>query len=180
MQTNGQSSEIKAARQFASNAAALVGRSHAFQQLPPDKRNAILRDLGALQKAFIPAHASDPYAFALDTPDDFRRRRSQLTSPDGGGQPVPAQAPSPGDQTPDPTPVGAGASGSRAAATDTIAKRAGALSDELDFSPLRRQSGPRNLRCHSGCHHPADGDLCRPGQCRSQGCRSVHVGKRNT
>lgn len=63
----------------------------------------------------------DPYSLALDTPEDLRRRRGLpgVPPPADGQEPAPPQS---GNGTPKTPP-----------ATATIAARAGALSDEIDF-----------------------------------------------
>ena len=68
----------------------------------------------------------DPYAFPLDTPEDLRNRLAGRGSADGG-QPAPPQTqqPAQADNTP--------AAPKSAPATETLAKRLGALSDEVNF-----------------------------------------------
>src|SRR5262245_1054691 len=125
-----QSPEVLAAQKFASQAGSRLVQTPSFQRLDPATRTAILRDLGTIQQALHPPAeppppAHDPYALALETPNDLARRRTlarQGLNPNNGAgdQPVAEQ----GDQ---PTPA------PRVAATDAIASRAGALSDEIDF-----------------------------------------------
>ena len=76
------------------------------------------------------ARRDDPYAFPLDTPDDLTRRRFRIG--EGGNQQAaqqPAQSPA---QQPDAADA-ADKSTPRQAATESIARRAGALSDEINF-----------------------------------------------
>ncbi|MBD1844530.1 hypothetical protein H6F89_14225 [Cyanobacteria bacterium FACHB-63] len=129
-----ESPEVKAARQVTTHASEVLGRSPSFQQLPPQTRDAIVRDLNTIQQAFIPsapapdpyaltleapsAQSSDPYALAMETPNDLARRRG-LTRQRNGNEP----APEPSSNPPSP----------RTAATETLAARAGALSDEINF-----------------------------------------------
>lgn len=65
-----------------------------------------------------------PVARPLETPEDFRRRLAEARRGSAGPRP---ETVSPGD-------AGAGAPAATRAATETLAGRAGALSDELDFS----------------------------------------------
>ncbi len=124
---NRESPEISAARNLASQIASLLDRAPSFQELDPGVQSAIVRDLGTIRQALdvTPAAsaARDPYAFALDTPRDLMRRRFQDASrkeQTNTDQPAPAAE----VKTP---------AGPKQAATDTIARRAGALSDEIDF-----------------------------------------------
>jgi hypothetical protein len=117
------SSDVAAARALTDQAASLLHQSKAFQQLPHATRDRLIRDLGTIQARLTPTAAS------LGTPLDFHR----------GGQ-GPAEAPAPAQAT---APNGSGAHGGgsaepdptahHAAATETLARRAGALSDEIDF-----------------------------------------------
>jgi hypothetical protein len=120
------SPDLAAARWFAATAAETVPQAPAFAQLDAGTRAALLRDLDLIRRGLSaddPAGyrpADDPYAFALDTPADRLRRRL------GSQSPPPAQdggTPAVGPTQPRP-PV---------AATETLAGRAGALSDEIDF-----------------------------------------------
>jgi hypothetical protein len=117
-----ESPEIAAARRLASQLDTVLQRSGAFRSLEPVTRDALLRDVAAIQQA-IGAEPSDPYALALDMPPGFNR-----TLPRGPG----------GRGGPAPTPSGNGAAPAappapRAAATETLAARAGALVDEINF-----------------------------------------------
>jgi hypothetical protein len=88
--------------------------SSAFRQLDPATQASMLRELGA---------RGDPYAMPLETPDDLRERIRQArerTGSNGGTQPAAAPA---APEAPRP----------KVAATDAIAARAGALSDEINF-----------------------------------------------
>jgi len=129
---SGESPELMAARKFAAQAASILGRTPSFQQLAPATRTAIVRDLETIRQALDPAIAGqriperDPYALALETPNDLTRRRNQARQRgqigDGGGSAdVPAG------------PENKATPGPRVAATETLASRAGALSDEIDF-----------------------------------------------
>jgi hypothetical protein len=132
--------EINVARQFTANAPHLLQRSQAFQSLAPAMQQALLKDLKKINASLDPAPAkaaSDPYSFSLDTPDDFNRHRrfpGQSDSPqqsDTGdsGQPttIPARS---GDTSSQSSPTVAGP---KTAATQTLASRVGALSDEINF-----------------------------------------------
>jgi hypothetical protein len=116
--------EVAAARLLAAQTASLLGQAPAFSKLESHTRNAILRDLGTIQQALkTPIQApKDPYALSLATPDDLVRRRFEAMR-GGSTQPNPANVASQDTSTPNP----------KVAATETIAARAGALSDELDF-----------------------------------------------
>ena len=126
-------SEVLAAQKFAERAGAMLVQTPSFQQLDPATRRALVRDLSTIQQALTPPArppepVHDPYALALETPNDLARRRSlmrQGVNPNNGvGEPAEASAGEPG----------AGKQpGPRVAATEAIAARAGALSDEIDF-----------------------------------------------
>jgi len=127
------SPEITAARKLTAQLAAQLERAPSFQNLDPQSRAAILADLGKIRQTLGGASvqslsASDPYALTLETPEDFARRRNSLRGRGAATQPN-------NDQS-----TGAAATeevkaptGPRAAATETLAARAGALSDEIDF-----------------------------------------------
>jgi len=121
-----ESQQIRNARSLASNAGAVLAKSTSFQRLNPATQQAIYRDLEKIGKALQGNDHSrhdDPYAFPLDTPADrFHRFGPGDDSSRSAPQPSPSQDSS---ATPAPSP--------RAAATETIAKRAGALSDEINF-----------------------------------------------
>jgi hypothetical protein len=135
--------EINVARQFTANAPNLLQRSQAFRSLHPATQQALLRDLKKINQTLgtsMTRLASDPYAFSLDTPDDFNRHRrfpgqsddsnaSSTGSPDGSGQPttIPAKSGAADSQT------GPSVAGPKSAATQTLARRTGALSDEINF-----------------------------------------------
>lgn len=108
------SPELSAARSLAAQAASLIERAPAFHQLSPDQRSRLRRDIGAIQNALAP----EPPARALETPNDLRRNSPRLNN-----QPEPVQQPA----APEIAPARKGP------ATETIAARAGALSDEIDF-----------------------------------------------
>ncbi len=123
--------EVIAARNLAAQTEAKLRQSPAFQQLNPHAQTALLRDLSTIRQAFDPKAAAptpaarDPYALTLETPEDFARRRSQARFAEqekpanGNGEETASE---PGAM---PKP--------RSAATETLASRAGALSDEIDF-----------------------------------------------
>jgi len=123
-----ESPEIIAARNFANETTAKLKQSPAFQQLPATTQQALLRDLGTLRQAFGSAASAsstvknDPYALTLETPEDFVRRRNQARF-------SPPEQPATGESAP----ANAATPGPKAAATETLARRAGALSDEIDF-----------------------------------------------
>jgi hypothetical protein len=124
---NGESQEHSAALNLTTNAAALLGRSAAFQRLEPVTQAALLRDLGAIGRALQPeARRVDPYALTLETPEDFMQRRNQARAGRGGATPGTGPAPAADSSAPAP-------SGPRVAATESLARRAGALSDEINF-----------------------------------------------
>lgn len=119
--------EVLAARTLAANAAPVLAQSAAFRGLPVASQQAILGDLDRIRAALTPA-PSDPYALSLDTPEDFLARRRVGTdgaSPSDGQTQTPAAAAPAGPDTSN--------AGPRQAATETIAARAGALSDEINF-----------------------------------------------
>jgi hypothetical protein len=110
--------QIKATQKALGNAGIMLGQSPAFLQLNETARTAILRDLDKIGHALaVQPMGDDPYAFPFETPNDLRRSRF--------GGPSPPQEEKPKDETPQPT--------SPKAATETIARRAGALSDEINF-----------------------------------------------
>jgi hypothetical protein len=102
-------------------AARLRERLQAAPVTDPVTQAAVLRDLGTVESALWSRPGpdrGDDYAFGLATPWE-RIRRGPATDP----APAPA-APETGAAAP---------SGPRVAATESIASRAGALSDEVDF-----------------------------------------------
>ena len=80
-------------------------------------QRALVRDLTAVDRAL---RGPDPYAFALETPQDFFNRRR------GGSTPAAPAAQPPAAET-------APAPSSPRAATETLAARTGALIDEVNF-----------------------------------------------
>jgi hypothetical protein len=131
--------EINVARQFTANAPHLLHKSQAFRSLPAATQQALLRDLKKINQTLgssgVPI-AADPYAFSLDTPDDFNRHRtfpgqSSDTGSDGSNGSQNSTAPAnTGTSTAQPSPAIAGP---KSAATETLAGRVGALSDEVNF-----------------------------------------------
>ena len=136
--------EINVARKFTANAPHVLERSQAFRSLHPATQQALLRDLKKINQTLgtsMTRLASDPYAFSLDTPDDFNRHRrfpgqsddsntGSTNSSDGSGQPttLPAKTGAAADSQSGPT-----VAGPKSAATQTLAARTGALSDEINF-----------------------------------------------
>ena len=128
--------QIQSAQMSVANAAAMLEQAPAFRQLEPATQFALRRDLQRLQGVLqSPQGARDLYAFPLDTPNDLAARLNQQRlgggTADNASSPNPQAAPADTAQpaaTPPPGP-----SGSRKAATETLARRAGALSDELNF-----------------------------------------------
>jgi hypothetical protein len=123
-------SEIIAARKLTAQLAAQLERAPSFQRLDPQTRGEILADVGKIRQALGDANVqslsrSDPYALTLETPEDFARGRNQLR---GRGTPADANNTQPTNGEEVKTQPGP-----RAAATETLAARAGALSDEIDF-----------------------------------------------
>jgi hypothetical protein len=128
-----ETAEVAAARRVAHDAEQVLHRSPAFQSLHPQQRDALLRDLGTIRQglshpqAYADAQASaprDPYALALETPFD-RVRHGPSSAPAEGSTAAPADGAA---QEPAKAPTGP-----RQAATETLARRAGALVDEIDF-----------------------------------------------
>ena len=107
------SAQTRAAERVAATSLAAVQRSTAFRQLPVGTQSAILRDLHTIRNGLgggagvLPASALERrplFGGSGDAPDE------------GATTPAPSMAAAP-----------------RSAATDTLAARAGALSDEIDF-----------------------------------------------
>jgi hypothetical protein len=133
--------EINVARQFTASAPRLLHKSQAFRSLPSATQQALLRDLRKINQTLSSGAAAgaaqDPYSFSLDTPDDFSRHRrfpgqtddSSTDSSSGSAQSpaTPSKTAAPDAQT-SPVPVGP-----KSAATQTLASRVGALSDEINF-----------------------------------------------
>src|SRR5215472_2686172 len=133
--------EINVARQFTANAPRLLEKSQAFRSLPSATQQALLRDLKKINQTLRSGNATsaalDPYSFSLDTPDDFSRHRrfpgqsddSNTDSSDGSAQraATPAKASAPDAQ------ASPALAGPKSAATQTLASRVGALSDEVNF-----------------------------------------------
>jgi len=126
-----ESPEVMAARNLTAQLAAQLEQAPSFRQLDARTRAAILGDLGKIRQALSSGavaqslSSSDPYALTLETPEDFAQRRNQLRQGASTDQPVEGGPQASAD-------VKAPA-GPRAAATETLAARAGALSDEIDF-----------------------------------------------
>src|SRR5262249_7833268 len=82
------------------------------------------------------SYATDPYAFSLDTPEDFARHRrfpGMQEDPGSGDPPGAQQPPAPQPSVAPSGDPGPGVSGPKAPATQTLASRVGALSDEINF-----------------------------------------------
>jgi hypothetical protein len=125
--------EVAAARSLADGAGRQLQQARAFQQLPAPTRVRILDELDAITRQ-LGGQPDGAVASSLGTPLEFRRVRpgfdSAQPAQDGATESGATQAPAAdgsqqaGDATPKTT---------RAPATETIARRAGALSDEIDF-----------------------------------------------
>jgi hypothetical protein len=146
--------ELTAARSLVAQTLAMLERAPSFRQLDPASQAAMLADFGSIRQALDTAPvgsalssgcpgpapsvdpyalaaltatlaagdsaSGDPYALSLATPlDRLRGARGQPPAAQNGptGPAAPAGQPAPGGT----------------AATETIARRAGALSDEIDF-----------------------------------------------
>lgn len=142
------SPEVAAAQSVVAQTTAMLERAPSFQQLDNNARAALLRDLQSIQQALnrpgstahdpyafslsSAANAApngDPYALSLETPDDFAQHRSpmyQRTNSSTASPTAPTSSPAATIET-------NAEPGPRAAATETLARRAGALSDEVDF-----------------------------------------------
>jgi hypothetical protein len=107
--------ELGAARDVTAQVAAALRAAPAFQAMDPGAQAELLGDLSRIQDA---VGARDPYALALETPAERMRRRAGF-----GAQPAPDQNGAPAPATSAPRPP----------ATETLAARAGALADEIDF-----------------------------------------------
>jgi hypothetical protein len=121
--------EVAAARTITHEVASMLERAPSFRQLDPDTRIGIVRDLSSIREALrneppSRARARDPYALALETPNDLARRRLEAQRGSGAGSAGQPPADGASDQP---------AQGPRAPATEAIAARAGALSDEINF-----------------------------------------------
>ena len=110
-------SAIRAAHALAVGSPEALKRSLAFRQLPVATQQSILRDLGTLRAGF---GADGGRGYSLGTPQALERRPIMGGAGPGMG---PQDQPSPQPDAPQP----------RRAATETLAARAGALSDEIDF-----------------------------------------------
>lgn len=106
---------IRAARDVAVSSIEGLRRSVSFRQLPVSTQNAILRDLGTIRRTFATAAANAPVAESMV---GWR--------PGIGGPAAPVSPPEPAVPPEE-------AARPRQAATETLAARAGALSDEIDF-----------------------------------------------
>lgn len=150
---HNESSEVTAAKNLTSQVASRLEKAPAFQSLSPDQQTTLKRDLDSIQQALhtptkplaLPlasdpyalelntpykAQASqssqpttDPYAMAMETPNDLARRRNLAHRRLGRPQPVTSGG---GSAT---TPAQ-----SKKTATEKIAASTGAVLDEIDFS----------------------------------------------
>jgi hypothetical protein len=125
-----ESQQLQNARALAANAGAVLAKSGSFQRLNAATQQAIYRDLDKIGRALQGnghTRHDDPYSFPLDTPADrFRRVAGNAGGAEASQDSQPSQQSPPADSSaPAPSP--------RAAATETIARRAGALSDEINF-----------------------------------------------
>ena len=105
---------IRAARDVAASSLEGLRHSVSFRQLPLATQTSILRDLGVIQRGFATAAGTAPLAESMV---GWR--------PNIGGYSPPPSEPAPTQPAEPPKP--------RQAATETLAARAGALSDEIDF-----------------------------------------------
>jgi hypothetical protein len=113
--------DVALARQLAADAASMLGRAPSFHRLDPATQAALVGDLDTINRAL-----GDPYALSLETPQDLAARRRMAFG--RGGVPMTGQAPAqPPADAAAPTPA------PRVAATETLAARAGALADEINF-----------------------------------------------
>src|SRR5258705_13442098 len=97
---NPESPEIAAARSLAARTAEKLCASPAFKQLPTASQSALLRDLGTIQNVLDSKNgpsksnvaAADPFALALETPEDFARLRAsgRAGTQTGSGDRTPA------------------------------------------------------------------------------------------
>ena len=108
---------VRAARDVAASSLEGLRQSVAFRQLPVSTQASILRDLGSIRRSFATAAAA-PRAPVSESLVGWRPPIG-APSPQAPPEPVAAD----GDNVPRP----------RQAATETLAARAGALSDEIDF-----------------------------------------------
>lgn len=119
--------EVKAAQQITAQTAELLVQAPSYQQLDPARRSALQQDLQRIQQALavdplkLATDGSDPYALSLAGPAELTRLRMEAARQ--GQQPQPDPAAEDSQQT----------RGPRAAATETLAARSGALIDEIDF-----------------------------------------------
>lgn len=113
------SGDLAAARRLAANAAQMLERIPAYEQLRPSARDQLLADLARIQTALRP---DDPYSFGLESSDPrILRNRPGL------GRPQPEPEPEAQPKLPEP------GGPPKPAATQAVAARAGALLDEIDF-----------------------------------------------
>lgn len=117
--------EVVAARQLSNQLTTALERTPSFRQLDAATQTALRNDLNTIRGALgsTQSHA-DPYAMAMETPVDLARRRAQARQGSNG-------APANGENRE--SGAGEKAPNPRVAATETIASRAGALGDEIDF-----------------------------------------------
>ncbi|MCB0208142.1 MAG: hypothetical protein KDJ52_02355 [Anaerolineae bacterium] len=119
--------EVKAAQQVAAQTAHILAQAPSYQQLDPTRRATMQQDLQRIQQALaadplkLAKSGSDPYALSLASPAELTRLRMQATQ--RSQQPQPNGAAEDDQQSRKP----------RAAATETLAARTGALVDEIDF-----------------------------------------------
>ncbi len=123
-------SEVSAARSLLASAARGLSLSPSFVALPHATRQAILRDVSTLESALDEGRSPGRRAArALDTPDDLARRRlAARTGGIGPGADGSTEGSAPGAEE-----EKGGDSTAKPPATEVLAKRVGALSDEIDF-----------------------------------------------
>jgi hypothetical protein len=113
-------SQLVAARALTALAPAHLASAPSFRRLPSDTQGRILRELDSIQSGLN----GQARAQALGTPMDFRR---------GGVSAQPTEQPDQSAAGDSSTDTSDGTTPKRQQATETIARRAGALSDEIDF-----------------------------------------------
>ncbi len=122
--------EVAAARDLLATAARGLSRSSSFVALPYATQQAILSDVSTLENTLDAGRAAGRRgARALETPNDLARRRlaarTEETGSGGTGTTDGATPASDADRTGDST--------AKPPATEVLARRVGALSDEIDF-----------------------------------------------
>lgn len=118
--------EVTAARQLSNQLTTALESTPSFRHLDAVTQTALRNDLNTIRSALGSGQPSaDPYSMAMETPADLARRRAQARQGPGVATVDTADSDSSGSAQKTPGP--------RVAATETIASRAGALGDEIDF-----------------------------------------------